>query len=168
MLKSSLVACAVLILSLIGFSGSGASAYPVMSPPALSGALASPLMLQVRHGGGGHGGYYRGPRYRGYNGYHGYNGYIGNRYYPRRFYGYNNYYRPRCYGWDGYNCLPYGGIYAPFWGLGTGVVITTGRARYGSRHVQWCLNRYRSYQPRSNTWVAYSGRVRQCISPYGP
>jgi hypothetical protein len=39
---------------------------------------------------------------------------------------------------------------------------------YGSRHVEWCLNRYRSYNVRTNTWVAYSGRVHQCVSPYGP
>lgn len=38
---------------------------------------------------------------------------------------------------------------------------------YGSRHVEWCLDRYRSYDPRTNTWVAYSGRVNQCNSPYG-
>ena len=35
-----------------------------------------------------------------------------------------------------------------------------------SRHVQWCLNRYQSYNPRNNTWLAYSGRVKQCNSPY--
>ena len=39
---------------------------------------------------------------------------------------------------------------------------------YGSRHVEWCLNRYRSYNVRTNTWVSYSGRVHQCVSPYGP
>lgn len=33
-------------------------------------------------------------------------------------------------------------------------------------HVQWCLDRYRSYNPRTNTWVSYSGRMRQCISPF--
>ena len=33
-------------------------------------------------------------------------------------------------------------------------------------HVQWCLNRYRSYNPRNNTWVSYSGQIHQCISPY--
>lgn len=37
---------------------------------------------------------------------------------------------------------------------------------YGSRHVEWCLDRYRSYNPRTNTWVSYSGVVRQCRSPY--
>lgn len=38
---------------------------------------------------------------------------------------------------------------------------------YGSRHMEWCSERYRSYNPRNNTWVAYSGNVNQCNSPYG-
>ncbi len=37
---------------------------------------------------------------------------------------------------------------------------------WSSRHVRYCLNRYQSYNPRNNTWVAYSGRVHQCRSPY--
>lgn len=37
---------------------------------------------------------------------------------------------------------------------------------YGSRHVEWCLDRYRSYNPRTNTWLSYSGNVNQCNSPY--
>ncbi|MFN0264332.1 BA14K family protein [Tepidamorphus sp. 3E244] len=37
---------------------------------------------------------------------------------------------------------------------------------HGSRHVNWCHSRYRSYDARSNTWVSYSGDVRQCRSPY--
>jgi len=36
----------------------------------------------------------------------------------------------------------------------------------GDDHVQWCMDRYRSYNLRTNTWVSYSGRVRQCISPF--
>jgi hypothetical protein len=40
------------------------------------------------------------------------------------------------------------------------------RGRYASAHVSWCLNRYRSYRPRSNTWISYGGRVRVCYSPY--
>ena len=35
-----------------------------------------------------------------------------------------------------------------------------------SRHVRYCLNKYQSYNPRNNPWVAYSGRVKQCDSPY--
>jgi len=36
---------------------------------------------------------------------------------------------------------------------------------WSGQHVAWCLNRYRSYNPRNNTWVSYSGKVRQCRSP---
>jgi len=36
----------------------------------------------------------------------------------------------------------------------------------GNRHVRWCLNRYRSYDPASNTFVTYDGDVRRCVSPY--
>ncbi len=36
-----------------------------------------------------------------------------------------------------------------------------------SDHYSWCSNRYRSYDPSSNTWISRSGRVRNCRSPYG-
>jgi anaerobic selenocysteine-containing dehydrogenase len=36
----------------------------------------------------------------------------------------------------------------------------------GGDHEQWCLDRYRSFDPRTNTWVSYSGEVRECDSPY--
>ncbi|MGE0237648.1 MAG: BA14K family protein [Parvibaculaceae bacterium] len=36
----------------------------------------------------------------------------------------------------------------------------------GSRHVRWCLNRYRSYDPRSNTFMGYDGDRHRCRSPY--
>ncbi len=63
----------------------------------------------------------------------------------------------------------YGGYYYdnPWW-LGAPVIVAR-PAYYGGwsrRHVAWCLDRYRSYNPRTNTWVSYSGEVRQCISPY--
>lgn len=34
------------------------------------------------------------------------------------------------------------------------------------RHIRYCLNKYRSYNLRNNTWVSFSGRVKQCYSPY--
>ncbi len=37
---------------------------------------------------------------------------------------------------------------------------------WGDDHVQWCSERYRSYNLRTNTWVSFSGRVRECISPF--
>jgi hypothetical protein len=35
-----------------------------------------------------------------------------------------------------------------------------------SAHVRWCLARYRSYDPATDTFVGYDGRARACISPY--
>ena len=33
-------------------------------------------------------------------------------------------------------------------------------------HVEWCLQNYRSYDPRDNSYNAYSGARRLCVSPY--
>ncbi len=33
-------------------------------------------------------------------------------------------------------------------------------------HVDWCLDRYRSYNPRTDTFRTYGGRDRRCRSPY--
>jgi hypothetical protein len=68
---------------------------------------------------------------------------IGGAYAANRYYG-DDYYDDDYYGYDDGD---YGG------GL-------------SSRHVRYCLNKYQSYNPRNNTWVAYSGRVHQCRSPY--
>ena len=35
-----------------------------------------------------------------------------------------------------------------------------------NRHVRWCLNNYRSYDPATDTFVAYGGAVRRCNSPF--
>ncbi len=40
------------------------------------------------------------------------------------------------------------------------------RRNYRSAHISWCLDRYRSYEPRSNTWISYNGNERICRSPY--
>lgn len=33
-------------------------------------------------------------------------------------------------------------------------------------HVQWCLNRYRSYDPASDSYMGYDGYRHRCNSPY--
>ena len=33
-------------------------------------------------------------------------------------------------------------------------------------HVAWCSQRYRSYRKEDNSYTSYSGRSRECISPY--
>lgn len=71
-------------------------------------------------------------------------GYHRGRYWgPRVRYGYRRYWGPRV-------------VIAPR------VVVRSGY----NRHVRWCLNNYRSYDPGSNTFVTYDGDVRRCRSPY--
>lgn len=36
----------------------------------------------------------------------------------------------------------------------------------GNRHVQWCRANYRSYDRSTDTFVAYGGAVKRCMSPY--
>ena len=72
------------------------------------------------------------------------------------------------------NCQHYhNGYYysTPWWSLplvGAAIIVgsTARGGGYGNAHVQWCFDRYRSYNRRTNTWVSYSGDVRQCRSPY--
>jgi hypothetical protein len=39
---------------------------------------------------------------------------------------------------------------------------------YSNNHVRWCLNRYRSYNPRTDMFLGYDGRYHRCRSPYRP
>ena len=33
-------------------------------------------------------------------------------------------------------------------------------------HIEWCLDRYRSYNPATNTFIGYDGYERVCRGPY--
>jgi len=35
-----------------------------------------------------------------------------------------------------------------------------------AEHLSWCGSRYRSYDPASNSYRAYSGQTKTCMSPY--
>ncbi|PYB70099.1 MULTISPECIES: BA14K family protein [Rhizobium] len=35
-----------------------------------------------------------------------------------------------------------------------------------ARHVEWCLNRYRSYNPRTNEFLSSGGYYKTCRSPF--
>jgi len=37
---------------------------------------------------------------------------------------------------------------------------------FDSAHIEWCMERYRSYNPRDNTFMSYSGVMRECDSPF--
>jgi hypothetical protein len=66
----------------------------------------------------------------------------------------------------------------PWWTLGIGIgapiVVQPARPhrvrpvapRSASAHVQWCFDRYRSYNARSDTFTGYDGVVRRCRSPF--
>lgn len=60
-----------------------------------------------------------------------------------------------------------------FLGLGLGLVAPryypaypAYGARYGNAHVQWCINRYRTYNPATNTYFIRKGVPAVCVSPY--
>lgn len=152
MMKHTVVALAAMGAALSGFS-TGASAFPVQSAPVVDSG-SSTLLTDVRM-----------------------NRYDRNRVYNRHYDG------MRCGNWSN-NCrYHHGGYYYqnPWWlfpVVGAGIAIGAAGAYasggggyynggYGSRHVQWCMDRYQSYNPRTNTWVSYSGRVNYCNSPYG-
>lgn len=58
---------------------------------------------------------------------------------------------------------------APFW-LGAGAAALAADDfdddDYGEAHVEYCLSRYRSYDPASNTFMGYDGLRHECVSPY--
>ncbi|MGF7160622.1 hypothetical protein FHS85_002253 [Rhodoligotrophos appendicifer] len=47
---------------------------------------------------------------------------------------------------------------------GVGNAVTGGAA--GGNHVAWCQERYRTYDPSTDTYVGRGGVKRQCESPY--
>jgi preprotein translocase subunit Sec61beta len=143
MFKHILIALAAMGAGLIGFSATEASAV-TLSPqkPVVAAAADNSLLVEVK-------------KHR-------------NRYWDRRKHGNRHHRRSNRYRHY------YGGYYYenPWWILpmiGAGIALShRNYGNYGNNHVEWCLNRYRSYNVRTNTWRSYSGHVRQCVSPYGP
>ena len=41
-----------------------------------------------------------------------------------------------------------------------------GNSQSEDSHVEWCSSRYRSYNLDDNTYRAFSGEIRSCVSPY--
>ena len=90
----------------------------------------------------------------------------------------NNWYRngrwygPRYrYRYPGYNYFNSGFWYPwPWWSYNLGWNFEVGDAfaggSYASNHVQWCMNRYRSYNPRTDTYTGYDGKKHRCRGPY--
>jgi hypothetical protein len=95
--------------------------------------------------------------YRNYRPYYGYRPGQGYRPYPNRpYYGY----RPPYYG------------YRPYYRPGVNVYVTPrpyynqGYVGEGGSHVDWCVARYRSYNPATDRFLSYGGVYKICYSPY--
>ena len=60
---------------------------------------------------------------------------------------------------------------APFWALGTAALLAN-RDYYdrgynrGDAHVEYCLDRYRSYDVETDSFLGYDGDYHRCNSPY--
>ncbi len=86
----------------------------------------------------------------------------------RRYRG-QRHFRPRRHGprfrhRRGGNRYYYGGWWyaTPWWQLDV-----PGPVYYDdSDHVRWCLNRYKSYNPRTNRFLGFDGIYHRCRSPY--
>ena len=81
------------------------------------------------------------------------------RYEPRR---HGNRHRHARSGYRHYH----GGYYyaSPWWigpSIGFGLTLPT-----ASGHVQWCYDRYRSYDAASDSYMGYDGLRHRCNSPY--
>jgi hypothetical protein len=99
-----------------------------------------------------------------------------------RRYGYNNgwnnnngwKHHRRHHGHHNNNNWPYYGLaFGLGYGLGYGGGYGYDDGYYGNHyysgggdHVQWCLNRYRSYNPRTDTYMGYDGYRHRCRAPY--
>lgn len=51
-------------------------------------------------------------------------------------------------------------------GIAGAIANSTARAANSSAHVTWCSQRYRSYNPATDTFTGYDGRQYRCNSPY--
>ena len=95
---------------------------------------------------------------------YGYDDYYHNHHY-RHNHGHNNNYRVHLGG--GGIGLGYGEGYRVYLGGDFyGGDYYRGREYAYGGHVEWCFSRYRSYDPRTNTFMGYDGYRHRCKSPY--
>lgn len=147
-LATALTAAAVLASSFVPASAMPVSPMPV--PAAASSASSAGQVTEVQFRHRDERRHYRHDRRVYREGY--YNGHRGYRE-RRRGYRYHN------------------GYWFPLAAFATGAIIggaiaSPPRASGGSRHVQWCADRYRTYRAYDNTYVSSPGVRRSCNSPY--
>lgn len=94
-----------------------------------------------------------------------YRGWNGTGYRPYRPYEYRPYRPYRPYSTPYYSYRPY---YQPYYRPGVNVYVTPQPyyRRTANPHVEWCLSRYRSYNPSTDRYLTYGGIYKYCQSPY--
>ncbi|HTO31917.1 MAG TPA: BA14K family protein [Pararhizobium sp.] len=149
--KGFVVGCVLSAASIITPAAS-TQAFPLSPSDAKIERLADVQTIASR----GH----RVPEYRGGHNRHYRPGYGYRPYRPA--YGYRPY-RPY------YGYRPYRPYYRPYYRPGVSVYVTPRpyyNQGYGGSHVDWCLARYRSYNPATNRFLSYGGVYKVCNSPY--
>jgi hypothetical protein len=154
-------------------------AMPAIQDMSLAGKVETVAFKKRKFKRGGYGRYggnryWKGKRY-GYN-----KRWKGNRY------GWNKRWRGNRYGWNNGWCRYgrcgygyYNGWNNPWPWIAAGAAIGYAGSYYynddyddgayyggGNAHVQWCLNRYRSYDPSTDTYMGYDGYRHRCRAPY--
>ena len=76
-------------------------------------------------------------------------------------------YKHKHYGGQRWHDLNYNGC-APWWqpeAYGTTKARRAFKQAADNPHVVWCFNRYRSYDPSTDSYTTYDGRQKRCVSP---
>jgi hypothetical protein len=151
MRKSGIFAAAAMIGGAVVLFAPAPAAAMVVSGTAAAATVETALVEEVRHKRG-----HRSSRHR------------HSRRYDRHRHGHRYSYRRPGFTYH------YGGYYYahPWWlapSVGIGVTVPVYPApgvHLPSAHVQWCINRYRSYDPHTDTYVPRIGVRARCNSPY--
>ncbi len=174
--KPLALAAAAVVAGLLGFGSVEAAnvatgSVPVPTLQTAPDANIQPAAHRRYYRYGGNRNYYRGGRnYRSGRYYRGNRYYYGGGRYWGGYGGYGNYYRPYSGLFLGLGFPFFSGGYGGYGGYYGDYPYYNYRPYYyrtaGSSHVRWCLNRYRSYSPRSDTFMGYDGYRHRCRSPY--
>ena len=76
-------------------------------------------------------------------------------------------YKHKHFGGHRWHDLNYNGC-APWWqpeAYGTTKARRAFKQAADNPHVVWCFNRYRSYDPSTDSYTTYDGRQKRCVSP---
>ena len=78
-------------------------------------------------------------------------------------------YKHKHFGGHRWHDLNYNGC-APWWSpqtYGTTAARRAFKQAYDNPHVRWCFNRYRSYDPSTDSYTGYDGRQKRCVGKKG-